>query len=124
MGTLIDSIRFDSPSMRRHANLVSMTIFSSTFSLRAEERAPESWRLQDAKARFSEVVRLAHQAGPQRVTVHGRQAVVVVDAAEFDRLQGDQTGRALIEALQASPHRDVEIEPARSIPMPVRAVEL
>ena len=67
-----------------------MTIFSSTFSLRAEERAPESWRLQDAKARFSEVVRLAHQAGPQRVTVHGRQAVVVVDAAEFDRLQGDR----------------------------------
>lgn len=100
-----------------------MTSPESSSPLRVEEQPVASWRLQDAKARFSEVVRLAHQAGPQRVTVHGRQAVVV-DAAEFDRLKGDQTGRALIEALQASPHRDTEIEPARSIPMPVRAVKL
>lgn len=101
-----------------------MTSFTTPSALRVEERAVDSWRLQDAKARFSEVVRLAHQAGPQRVTVHGRQAVVVVDAAEFDRLQGNQTGQSLIDALQASPHRDIEIEPARSVPMPVRAVEL
>lgn len=101
-----------------------MTSIESPTPLRVEEQLVASWRLQDAKARFSEVVRLAHQAGPQRVTVHGRQAVVVVDAAEFDRLQGDQTGRALIDALQASPHRDVEVAPPRSAPMPVRAVEL
>lgn len=112
--------------MAGRANLVSMTSFSpppTATPIRVEESSA-SWRLQDAKARFSEVVRLAHQAGPQRVTVHGRQAVVVVDAGEFDRLQGNQTGQALIDALQASPHRDLEIEPVRSAPMPVRAVEL
>jgi len=81
------------------------------------------WRLQDAKARFSEVVRLAHRDGPQVVTLHGRDAVVVVDAAEFNRLQGARTGGLLIEALQASPHREIEIDPPR-FEMPVRAVDL
>jgi prevent-host-death family protein len=82
-----------------------------------------SWRLQDAKARFSELVRLAHSDGPQHVTLHGRDAVVVVDAEEFNRLRGTRTGAMLIQALQASPHRQIEIEPRRSA-MPVRAVKL
>jgi prevent-host-death family protein len=81
------------------------------------------WRLQDAKARFSELVRLAHSDGPQHVTLHGRDAVVVVDADEFERLKGARTGELLIEALQASPHRQIEIEPRRCA-MPVRAVKL
>ncbi len=81
------------------------------------------WRLQDAKARFSELVRLAHSDGPQHVTLHGRDAVVVIDADEFRRLKGGRTGQLLIDALQSSPHRDVEIEPRRSV-MPVRDVTL
>ena len=81
------------------------------------------WRLQDAKARFSELVRLAHSDGPQHVTLHGRDAVVVVDADEFKRLNGGRTGALLIEALQSSPHRQVDIEPSRSA-MAVRAVKL
>ena len=81
------------------------------------------WRLQDAKARFSELVRLAHSDGPQHVTLHGRDAVVVVDADEFRRLNGRRTGQLLIDAIRASPHRDVEIEPRRSV-MPVRDVAL
>jgi prevent-host-death family protein len=79
--------------------------------------------LQDAKARFSELVRRVHSEGPQHVTVHGRDEVVVVSADEFRRLKGDLTGEALIAAMQASPYRDIEIEPRRS-PMPVRAVSL
>lgn len=66
---------------------------------------------------------MARSEGPQHVTLHGRDAVVVVDADEFDRLRGARTGELLIEALQASPHRRIEIEPRRSA-MPVRAVEL
>lgn len=77
--------------------------------------------LQDAKARFSELVRRVHSEGPQHVTVHGRDEVVVIAADEFRRLQGNVTGNALIEAMQASPHRDVEIEPDRAA-MPVRTV--
>ena len=81
------------------------------------------WRLQDAKARFSELVRMAHSDGPQHVTLHGRDAVVVVAADEFDRLKGARSGQLLVEALQASPHRQTELEPRRSA-MPVRAVKL
>ena len=81
------------------------------------------WRLQDAKARFSELVRLAHSDGPQHVTLHGRDAVVVIDADEFQRLKGERTGQLLIDALQASPHRDIELKLRRSI-MPVRNVKL
>lgn len=44
------------------------------------------WKLEDAKARFSEVVRHARSEGPQRVSVRGRDAVVVVSVEEFDRL--------------------------------------
>jgi len=44
------------------------------------------WQLQTAKNRFSELVRKAREEGPQTVTVHGKPAVVIVDAAEFARL--------------------------------------
>ncbi|HRD91005.1 MAG: type II toxin-antitoxin system Phd/YefM family antitoxin [Candidatus Accumulibacter sp.] len=84
---------------------------------------PAHWALQEAKARFSELVRLVRSEGPQHVTVHGRDEVVVIAAEEFRRLKGIRTGHALIDALQASPHRDIEIEPVR-VPMPVRDVSL
>jgi prevent-host-death family protein len=45
------------------------------------------WKLQDAKAQFSEVVRRARAEGPQRVTVRGHDAVVVIAADEFERLR-------------------------------------
>jgi len=47
---------------------------------------PTSWKLEDAKARFSEVVRRARSEGPQRVTVRGRDAVVVIAAEALDEL--------------------------------------
>jgi prevent-host-death family protein len=86
-------------------------------------RRPGHWLLQDAKARFSELVRRVRSEGPQHVTVHGRDEVVVVAAEEFRRLKGDRTGAALIAALQASPYRDVDIEPRRSR-LPVRDAKL
>jgi len=84
---------------------------------------PGYWVLQDAKARFSELVRRVRSEGPQHVTVHGRDEVVVIAAEDFRRLQGDRTGRALVDAIQASPYRDIEIEVPRT-PMPVRDVAL
>jgi prevent-host-death family protein len=90
---------------------------------RARQRQTGQWLLQDAKARLSELVRRVRSEGPQRVTVHGRDEVVVITAEEFRRLKGDLTGEALIAAMQASPHRDIDLEPRRS-PMPVRGVAL
>ncbi|WP_373559421.1 type II toxin-antitoxin system prevent-host-death family antitoxin [Variovorax sp. YR752] len=39
--------------------------------------------LQDAKARFSELVRRVRSDGPQHVIVHGRDEVLVIAAEEF-----------------------------------------
>lgn len=92
----------------------------------AKPRKPKSagrWLLQDAKARFSELVRRVRSEGPQHVTVHGRDEVVVISADEFRRLKGERTGAALVEAMQASPYRDIDIEPTRAL-MPVRDVAL
>jgi prevent-host-death family protein len=43
----------------------------------------DTWKLQDAKARFSELVDRALANGPQLVTRHGNNAVVVVSYAHF-----------------------------------------
>ncbi len=92
-------------------------------SRRVRGLLPGYWLLQDAKARFSELVRRVRSEGPQHVTVHGRDEVVVVSAEEFRRLKGERSGDALIAAMQASPYRDIDIEPKRT-PMPVRGVDL
>lgn len=42
------------------------------------------WKLQDAKARFSDVVRRARAGEPQQVTVRGEQAVLIVDPERFE----------------------------------------
>lgn len=69
-----------------------------------------AWRLQDAKARFSEVVRLARQAGPQRVTVRGRDAVVILSSDEYDRLRHAGTGAALVRAMADPRLRELDFE--------------
>jgi prevent-host-death family protein len=46
----------------------------------------QDWQLQDAKNRFSEVVKRTRDEGPQTVTVHGQRAAVVLSALEFDSL--------------------------------------
>lgn len=85
--------------------------------------AGNRWRLQDAKARLSELVRQAQQRGPQRVTLHGRDAVVVVWADEFDRMQRPVSGRDIVAALAASPLVDVIIE-RLTVKSPVRDISL
>lgn len=59
-----------------------------------------TWKLEDAKARFSEVVRRAQLEGPQRVTVRGEPAVVVIDAAELERLAPSVERQPLVQFLE------------------------
>ena len=83
----------------------------------------QSWPLQDAKARFSEVVRRAQDHGPQRVTVRGKDAVVVIDAADYDARTSDRTGAGLDETLAASPLRDLVFD-RQSVEGPIRDIDL
>jgi prevent-host-death family protein len=95
----------------------------SGYSRRSDGNLPNHWHLQNAKARFSELVRRVRSDGPQHVTVHGRDEVVVISAEEFRRLKGGVMGQALVDALQSSPYPELEIEPQRAS-MPVREVKL
>src|SRR5262249_14426453 len=60
------------------------------------------WKLQDAKARFSELVRRARNGEPQEVTVHGKEAVIVVDAERFDVRRKEPERRTMAGFIEAS----------------------
>jgi antitoxin Phd len=82
--------------------------------------APPTWSVQDAKNRFSEVVEAARRE-PQTVTKHGKPAVVVVAADEYDRLCKLRHLKApsFAEMLLAMPQGDVEFERIRTKPRDV-----
>jgi antitoxin Phd len=62
-----------------------------------------TWKLQDAKARFSEVVRKARAGEPQQVTVHGKKAVVISDIDRFEvRPKPSSAPRTMKEFIEAS----------------------
>jgi antitoxin Phd len=65
-------------------------------------RLSSTWKLEEAKAKFSEVVRRAHDHGPQYVTVRGKRTVAVIDAAELDRLRPVEPPRVpLVQFLES-----------------------
>ena len=70
------------------------------------------WSLQEAKAKFSEVVRRAQTEGPQVVTVHGKETVVVSKAGvDLAKLDPGLTGADLWRALSAGLPIDFELPP-------------
>ncbi len=68
----------------------------------------KKWQLQEAKNRFSEVVRKASEEGPQTVTKHGKDSVVVLSAEDYRKLEQPKT--SLVEFFQKSPLSKVEID--------------
>jgi prevent-host-death family protein len=61
----------------------------------------QTWQMQEAKARLSEVVKRAEYDGPQDITLHGRSVAVMLSREAFDRLAG--TGESLVAFMQRSP---------------------
>jgi antitoxin Phd len=70
------------------------------------------WQLQDAKNRFSELVRKAREEGPQVITLHGRDAVVVVSAKEYGKLSRPRGN--LVDFFRKSPLVGAELDLVRS----------
>ena len=69
------------------------------------------WQIQQAKARFSEMVERALKEGPQTVTRHGKAVAVLVPAEEYRRLRGGS--KSLKALLAAAPLQGVEISRSR-----------
>lgn len=59
------------------------------------------WQVQEAKARFSEVIKQARECGPQEITSHGRPVAVVLSREAYDRLTGNDL--SLVEFMRSSP---------------------
>jgi len=70
----------------------------------------DRWQVQEAKQRFSELIRSVEADGPQFVTRHGEEVAVVVSIAEYRHLR--EGGKDFKEFLQSAP--DVDLEVGRS----------
>jgi len=69
------------------------------------------WQLQEAKNKFSEVVRKANEEGPQTVTKHGKDSVVIISAEDYKK--NEQQKNSLVDFFQDSPLADVDLDVMR-----------
>ena len=69
-----------------------------------------SWKLEDAKARFSEVVRLARSEGPQKVTVRGKDSVVIISTEELERLTRAAPKEAFVDFMEGLALGELDLE--------------
>ena len=75
----------------------------------------QTWQMQEAKARLSEVVKRAEREGPQGITLHGRSVAVMLSQEAFDRLAGSD--ESLVVFMRRSPlygNGDVRLDRDRS----------
>jgi antitoxin Phd len=63
-----------------------------------------TWQIQTAKARFSEVFRLARNEGPQLITRQGKEGVVMISDEQYDRMTAKaRQPRSIVEFFRTSP---------------------
>jgi prevent-host-death family protein len=75
-----------------------------------------AWKLEEAKARFSEVVRRAREQGPQRITYRGKDAVVVIAVDDLKRLlPAERPWQSVVDFLQETALGEIDVrrEPDR-----------
>ncbi|HUV50994.1 MAG TPA: type II toxin-antitoxin system Phd/YefM family antitoxin [Anaerolineae bacterium] len=80
-----------------------------------------SWQLQNAKNKFSNLVDKAQHNGPQVVTKHGKAAVVVLSIDEYKKLIKPKTN--LLKFFQNSPLSKINLDTKRNKDLP-RDIEL
>ena len=73
---------------------------------------PSIWQLQDAKSRFSKIVKMAESGNPQLVTRNGVPTVYIVEAKSYDRLMQKSISRK--DVLRASPFKEIDLNLERS----------
>lgn len=71
----------------------------------------QTWELQEAKSKFSEVVKRAQSQGPQNITVHGEPIAVLISCRDYLKLTHPKP--SLVELLRASPLVGSDLEIAR-----------
>lgn len=80
----------------------------------APKQPGQSWQLQTAKARFSELFRRARTEGPQVVTRQGKEQVVVLPAEQFARLtKRVRQPKSLVKFFAESPLTHIKLDLTR-----------
>lgn len=70
-----------------------------------------SWQIQTAKARFSEVFRLARTEGPQQITRQGKESVVMISNEQYELLVGrSHQPKSLLQFFRNSPLVGVDLD--------------
>jgi prevent-host-death family protein len=70
-----------------------------------------AWQVQTAKARFSEVFRLARTEGPQRITRQGKEGVVMISDEQYRRLTvTSRQPKSLVQFFRESPLVGVKLD--------------
>lgn len=86
--------------------------------------AANSWQVQTAKARFSEVFRRARTEGPQRITRQGKEGVVMIAEEQYQSLVGkSHQPKSLVQFFRESPLVGVDLDLERDRD-PGREIEL
>jgi prevent-host-death family protein len=81
----------------------------------------DTWQLQDAKAKLSEVIQSAAEA-PQVITIRGEETAVILSMDKYRKLA--QPKQTLWEFFQNSPLKDVELEEMSREPCEMRDIDL
>ena len=86
------------------------------FSRSSLQKSPgKAWQIQTAKARFSEIFRLARTDGPQRITRQGKEGVVMISDEQYEQLVGrSHQPKDLVEFFRESPLVGVQLDLERS----------
>ena len=79
------------------------------------------WQLQEAKSKFSEVLRMALSKGPQRITLRGEEVAILLSKVEYDALRGKK--KNFLDFMHSSPLKGLDLNLNRD-KSPVRKVEL
>ncbi len=82
---------------------------------------PDTWQLQDAKSKFSQLVEAALRSGPQFVTKHGNNAVVILSYEKYREITKPKSD--LVAFLRSSPLVNCELDVSRD-KNPPRDIEL
>jgi prevent-host-death family protein len=80
----------------------------------------DTWQLQDAKAKFSQLIKSAEKA-PQIITVRGEETAVIISIDKYRKLEGRNP--TLWEVFQDSPFKDVELELPTFPPEGIREID-
>ena len=91
---------------------------------KANQTTSPDWQLQTAKAKFSELFRLARTQGPQRVTRQGKEGVVIIADEQYNRLiHKSRQPKSIVQFFRESPLVGVELDLERDQD-PGRDIEL